>query len=84
MVVRPSRLPPQVRPRAASAGSRKSAIRAASSSSSGSSRRIEATFGFIDMAGFTALTEQHEDFDAADMATRFAALTAPRSRRATG
>jgi len=36
------------------------------------SRRIEATFGFIDMAGFTALTEQHGDFDAADVATRFA------------
>jgi adenylate cyclase len=30
---------------------------------------------FIDLAGFTALTERHGDFDAADMATRFAALT---------
>jgi class 3 adenylate cyclase/YHS domain-containing protein len=39
------------------------------------SRRIEATFGFIDLAGFTALTEEHGDFDAADMATRFADLT---------
>ena len=39
------------------------------------SKRIEATFGFIDMAGFTALTEEHGDFDAADVATRFAELT---------
>jgi adenylate cyclase len=39
------------------------------------SRRIEATFAFIDLAGFTALTEEHGDFDAADMATRFADLT---------
>jgi adenylate cyclase len=38
------------------------------------SRRIEATFGFIDLAGFTALTEEHGDFDAADVATRFAEL----------
>jgi class 3 adenylate cyclase/YHS domain-containing protein len=42
--------------------------------SGGTSRRIESTFGFVDLAGFTALTEQHGDFDAADMATRFAAL----------
>jgi adenylate cyclase len=41
----------------------------------GSSRRIEATFGFIDLAGFTALTETHGDHDAADMAARFAELT---------
>ena len=34
-----------------------------------SSRRIEATFGFIDLAGFTALTEAHGDYDAADIAT---------------
>jgi class 3 adenylate cyclase/YHS domain-containing protein len=39
------------------------------------SRRIEATFGFVDLAGFTALTEAHGDFDAADMATRFAEIT---------
>jgi class 3 adenylate cyclase/YHS domain-containing protein len=39
------------------------------------SKRIEATFGFIDLAGFTALTEVQGDFDAADMATRFADLT---------
>jgi adenylate cyclase len=39
------------------------------------SRRIEATFGFVDLAGFTALTEEHGDFDAADVATRFAELT---------
>ena len=38
-------------------------------------KRIEATIGFIDLAGFTALTEAHGDFDAADMATRFAQLT---------
>jgi adenylate cyclase len=41
----------------------------------GLSKRIEATFGFIDLAGFTALTETHGDHDAADMATRFAELT---------
>jgi class 3 adenylate cyclase/YHS domain-containing protein len=50
----------------------------------GPSRRIEATFGFIDLAGFTALTEAHGDFDAADVATRFAELAraalAPRDR----
>ncbi len=39
------------------------------------SRRIEATFGFVDLAGFTALTEAHGDLDAADTATRFAELT---------
>jgi class 3 adenylate cyclase/YHS domain-containing protein len=39
------------------------------------SRRIEATFGFIDLAGFTALTEAHGDDDAADVAARFAELT---------
>jgi adenylate cyclase len=44
-------------------------------STSGPSKRIEATFGFIDLAGFTALTEAHGDFDAADVATRFAELT---------
>ncbi len=36
---------------------------------------IEATFGFIDLAGFTALTEAHGDEDAADLATSFAELT---------
>jgi adenylate cyclase len=41
----------------------------------GPSRRIEATFGFIDLAGFTALTEAHGDLDAADIATQFAELT---------
>jgi len=39
------------------------------------SHRIEATFCFIDLAGFTALTEAHGDEDAADVATRFAELT---------
>jgi adenylate cyclase len=38
------------------------------------SRSIEATVGFIDLTGFTALTEKHGDFDAADVATRFAEL----------
>src|SRR6185312_8234508 len=40
-----------------------------------SSKRIEATFGFIDLAGFTVLTESQGDDDAADVATRFAELT---------
>ncbi len=39
------------------------------------STRIEATFGFIDLAGFTALTETQGDHDAADIAGRFAELT---------
>jgi adenylate cyclase len=38
-------------------------------------KRIVATFGFVDLAGFTALTEEQGDFDAADVATRFAKLT---------
>jgi class 3 adenylate cyclase/YHS domain-containing protein len=41
----------------------------------GPSKRIEATFGFIDLAGFTAITEAQGDHDAADIATRFAELT---------
>jgi adenylate cyclase len=40
-----------------------------------SSTHIEATFGFIDLAGFTALTEAQGDDDAADVAIRFANLT---------
>jgi adenylate cyclase len=40
-----------------------------------SSTRVEATFGFIDLEGFTALTEAQGDDDAADVATRFAELT---------
>jgi adenylate cyclase len=40
-----------------------------------SSNGIEATFGFIDLEGFTALTEAQGDDDAADVATRFAELT---------
>lgn len=40
-----------------------------------SSTRIEATFAFVDMAGFTALTEERGDRDAAEMATRFASMT---------
>lgn len=39
------------------------------------SRQIEATFGFVDLAGFTALTEAQGDEDAADVATRFANVT---------
>jgi len=41
---------------------------------SAASRRIEATFCFIDLAGFTALTEEKGDDRAADVATRFAEL----------
>ena len=40
-----------------------------------SSSTVEATFGFIDLEGFTALTEAQGDEDAADVATRFAELT---------
>ena len=39
------------------------------------SRRIEGTFGFVDLEGFTALTEAKGDEDAAQVATRFARLT---------
>ncbi len=39
------------------------------------SGRIEATFCFVDLAGFTALAEAQGDEDAADVATRFAELT---------
>src|SRR6185436_679840 len=39
-------------------------------------RRIESTFGFIDLEGFTALTEAQGDVDAAQIATHFAKLTA--------
>ncbi len=38
-------------------------------------RRIEATFGFVDLEGFTKLTEAQGDEDAAQVATRFAKLT---------
>ncbi len=37
--------------------------------------RIAATFAFVDMAGFTALTEAQGDEDAADLATMFADIT---------
>lgn len=37
--------------------------------------RIEATFSFVDLAGFAALTEAQGDEDAADVATQFAELT---------
>jgi adenylate cyclase len=36
---------------------------------------IQATICFVDLEGFTALTEQHGDEDAAGLATRFAQLT---------
>lgn len=36
--------------------------------------RVARTFGFVDLAGFTALTEDKGDEDAADVATRFVAL----------
>lgn len=39
------------------------------------STRIKASICFIDLAGFTALTEAQGDEDAADVATRFAELT---------
>ena len=39
------------------------------------STRIKATFGFIDLAGFTAHTEAYGDEDAADLATRFFGMT---------
>lgn len=35
---------------------------------------MEATFGFLDLAGFSALTEAHGDDKAADVVGRFAAL----------
>ena len=35
-------------------------------------KRVQATFCFVDLAGFTALTEAQGDDDAADVATRFA------------
>jgi class 3 adenylate cyclase/YHS domain-containing protein len=66
---RPTRAPPTLRPGKPTPGSRRKIP------TRGLSRRIEATFGFIDLAGFTALTEEHGDFDAADVATRFAELT---------
>jgi len=40
-----------------------------------SPRRIESTFGFIDLEGFTALAEAQGDEDAAQIATTFAKLT---------
>ena len=36
---------------------------------------IEATFGFIDLAGFTALTEAHGDSEAVAQLDRFEAIT---------
>jgi adenylate cyclase len=36
---------------------------------------IVKTFAFVDMAGFTAITEQQGDEDAADLATMFAEIT---------
>jgi len=45
------------------------------------STRVEATFCFVDLVGFTALTEAHGDEDAAQLATRFAELTRRSLRR---
>jgi class 3 adenylate cyclase/YHS domain-containing protein len=36
---------------------------------------VERTFCFVDLAGFTALTEAHGDLDAVDLLDRFAGLT---------
>lgn len=41
----------------------------------GGSVRVERTFSFVDLAGFTALTEAQGDEDAADVATRFGEIT---------
>src|SRR5690349_19479113 len=43
-------------------------------SQAGAAPRIQATFAFVDLAGFTALTEAQGDEDAADVAVRFATL----------
>ena len=36
--------------------------------------KVERTFSFVDLAGFTALTEAHGDLDAADLLGRFIGL----------
>jgi adenylate cyclase len=41
----------------------------------GAVNRIQATFCFVDLAGFTALAEAQGDKDAADVATQFADIT---------
>lgn len=46
--------------------------------------RMEGTYCFIDMAGFTALTEAHGDETAADLAGRFAALVGDAARSCQG
>ena len=66
----PSRAPPRTHGPPSVPASRRQGPRPPSSS-----KRIEATFGFIDLAGFTALTETQGDHDAADVAARFAGLT---------
>jgi class 3 adenylate cyclase/YHS domain-containing protein len=67
---RPSRAPPGLRRRETQPDSRRRGL-----PDRAPSRRIEATFAFVDIAGFTALTEAHGDFDAADIATRLTELT---------
>jgi class 3 adenylate cyclase len=67
---RPSRAHPTLRPGGAVVDPHRR-----KHSTRGPSTPIEATFGFIDLAGFTALTEEQGDYDAADIATRFADLT---------
>jgi len=39
---------------------------------------MQGTFGFVDLAGFSALTETHGDQTAVDLATRFTSLVDPR------
>ncbi len=45
-------------------------------------KTIEATFCFVDVAGFTALTEAHGDLAAADIIGRFAELVSSLRTRA--
>jgi adenylate cyclase len=71
----PSRVPPRTHRPPSNPALRRRKVLPPSSSSRVPSKRIEATFGFIDLAGFTALTEAHGDDDAADVAARFAELT---------
>jgi adenylate cyclase len=49
--------------------------RSPSTTSSAPSTRIESTIAFVDLAGFTALTEAQGDEDAARLATKFAKMT---------
>ena len=44
---------------------------------------VVATFGFVDLAGFTALTEAHGDAEAVALLDLFEAITWRRSARTT-